>query len=416
MQIDVMKEQGNVMKKMTRFLLGMLKIGCIGFGGGSALIPVIEREFVGKDKLDTKENYEKDILVASLTPGALPVELASSLGWRNFGVFGMLLGAVCMALPGVASTLLLLTVLGPLREKVGMLMELLTIAISVFIIYLIIHYIRKVCKRSREFSWMFLIRAVLVMIGVFALSCGKNLYKLLGIQGKPVLCFSTFSILLVAFVAILCINFYRGWKKTRKARNIEMPRSTKKQGRAIRTVVLVWVLFLFACSVPAFLFSVYRQSAGDFFCFLGRGCLSVVMSFGGGDAYLAVADGLFVESAMVTDNVFYGDVVSVANILPGSILGKALTAVGYYYGMSITGSHVGGLLFALSGFAASVTLSCLVFEVIYHLYDRISGFRSMQTIGHYIGPIIAGLLGTVILALLVQCKEAVLALTSVALF
>lgn len=76
------------MNQLIKFLLSMFKIGCIGFGGGSALIPVMEREFIGDGKLDTKENFDKDILIASLTPGALPVELAASLGWRNFGAKG----------------------------------------------------------------------------------------------------------------------------------------------------------------------------------------------------------------------------------------------------------------------------------------------------------------------------------------
>lgn len=67
----------------------MGKIGCIGFGGGSALIPVIEEEIVKKQKLDTRENLDKDIIVASITPGALPVEIAASVGKRNFGRAGM---------------------------------------------------------------------------------------------------------------------------------------------------------------------------------------------------------------------------------------------------------------------------------------------------------------------------------------
>ena len=34
----------------------MAKVGCIGFGGGSALIPVIEDVFLKKEKYETKEN------------------------------------------------------------------------------------------------------------------------------------------------------------------------------------------------------------------------------------------------------------------------------------------------------------------------------------------------------------------------
>ena len=59
--------------------------------------------------------------------------------------------------------------------------------------------------------------------------------------------------------------------------------------------------------------------------FIGMGWLSSVMSFGGGDAYLSVAQGLFVEGGVINNADFYGNVVSVANALPGSILCKQQT-------------------------------------------------------------------------------------------
>ena len=390
------------LKSLFVFLCSMFKIGCIGFGGGSALIPVMEREFIGTDdahrKLDTKENFDKDILIASLTPGALPVELASSLGWRNFGAKGMLLGAVCMALPGACASLLLLTALTGFRERIGWLMEILTTIVSFFIIWLIIRYIRKVCVRSRAISRRFYRRAILVMICVFALSCGKYLYRLLGIDGTPPIVLSTFHILVISLSAIILINIFRDFRKRKGSRRETLPKTVKGTG-SIRDL-LIWVLFLAVLCIPGIVFALRFDLAG-YLSFFGRGIISVLMSFGGGDAYLAVADGLFVEASIVSSDAFYGDIVAVANILPGSILCKSLTAIGYYYGTSMTGSLVGGLAFALSGFGCSIAISCLVFGVIYHLYERFSGFQSTQTISHYIGPIICGLLGTVSLALLV---------------
>lgn len=419
------------MKNFSRFILKMFKIGCIGFGGGSALIPVIEQELIGTDKLDTRENYDKDILVANLTPGALPVELAASLGLRNFGYKGMLLGSLAMALPGVVATILLLTILSGLRQRATLIMELATLVVSVLIIALIVKYIRKVCAKSREFSTLFFKRSVAVMIGVFLLSCGKNLYRLLGITEKPLVCFSTLHILLLAFAGILAINFIRSLRSVTKTRNQKcLSKETHKSSafarfrsmnlsRSIAQILGIWLLFLIVLSLPAFLLCIFGATQGNsiswttsYLGFLGRGCASVLMSFGGGDAYLAVADGLFVESGMISSTAFYGDIVSVANILPGSILGKALTAAGYYYGISITGSSFGGLCFAAGGFAASIAVSCAVFGVIYVLYDHLSDFKSMKTIGNYIGPIISGLLGTVILALLIQCKDAVVTILS----
>lgn len=83
-----------------QFIRSMFWIGCIGFGGGSALIPVIEKEIADRQGIDEKQNIDKDVVVASITPGALPVEIAASIGRRKFGIRGMIAGAVMMALPG----------------------------------------------------------------------------------------------------------------------------------------------------------------------------------------------------------------------------------------------------------------------------------------------------------------------------
>ena len=58
------------MGKMKSLFTSMLKVGVIGFGGGNALIPVIEQEVVKEKKLVSKEQYDKDIIAATLTPGA----------------------------------------------------------------------------------------------------------------------------------------------------------------------------------------------------------------------------------------------------------------------------------------------------------------------------------------------------------
>ena len=74
--------------KMGRMLLSMLKIGAAGFGGGSALIPVIEDEVVKGQHLLSKKEYDEDVVSACVTPGALPVEhaLCRSLGSGRYAL------------------------------------------------------------------------------------------------------------------------------------------------------------------------------------------------------------------------------------------------------------------------------------------------------------------------------------------
>ena len=47
---NAQKPKQNTAKKVSGLMMSMFKIGCIGFGGGSALIPVIEREVVEEQK------------------------------------------------------------------------------------------------------------------------------------------------------------------------------------------------------------------------------------------------------------------------------------------------------------------------------------------------------------------------------
>ena len=49
------------MRKFISMTMTMLKIGFIGFGGGSALIPVIEDEVVEKDKIVSEEEFNDDV-------------------------------------------------------------------------------------------------------------------------------------------------------------------------------------------------------------------------------------------------------------------------------------------------------------------------------------------------------------------
>lgn len=74
------------MRKFISMTATMLKIGFIGFGGGSALIPVIEEEVVEKDKIVSEEEFNDDVMIASITPGALPVEVATGIGRQSSGL------------------------------------------------------------------------------------------------------------------------------------------------------------------------------------------------------------------------------------------------------------------------------------------------------------------------------------------
>ena len=108
------------------------------------------------------------------------------------------------------------------------------------------------------------------------------------------------------------------------------------------------------------------------------------MSFGGGDAYLSVAQGLFVENGLISHADFYGNIVTAANALPGSILCKILTGVGYSLGYSLNQSPWEGIAMAVSGFACSVASSGTIYILIWAVYEKYENLRFFATIKHFI--------------------------------
>jgi len=126
------------------------------------------------------------------------------------------------------------------------------------------------------------------------------------------------------------------------------------------------------------------------------------MSFGGGDAYLTVADGLFVHTGLISEGNFYNYLVPIVNILPGSILCKTLSGIGYFLGFSAHGSVCEGLLVAFAGFFVSLLASCGVFDLIGCFYASFREMYFIKGIRNWIRSIVSGLMVTVMLSLVWQ--------------
>ncbi|MGG1639038.1 chromate transporter [Paenibacillus sp. NRS-1760] len=70
--------------------LTFLKIGPVTFGGGYAMIPVIEREVVEKRKWLETRDIADIFAVAESIPGAIGINSATFIGYRVAGIRGAL--------------------------------------------------------------------------------------------------------------------------------------------------------------------------------------------------------------------------------------------------------------------------------------------------------------------------------------
>jgi len=75
------------------------KIGAFTFGGGYAMIPLIEREVVDKNHWIDKDEFIDIIAISQSFPGALAINSCTFIGYKINGVLGAILGLLGVALP-----------------------------------------------------------------------------------------------------------------------------------------------------------------------------------------------------------------------------------------------------------------------------------------------------------------------------
>lgn len=86
---------------LLQIFFSYFKIGCLAFGGGYTMLPLIEKEFVDKRGSIQKDDlYELFALSMSL-PGIIAVNMAMFLGHRICGTKGSIVAACGVMLPSI---------------------------------------------------------------------------------------------------------------------------------------------------------------------------------------------------------------------------------------------------------------------------------------------------------------------------
>lgn len=87
------------LKKAFKLFLAFFKIGAFTFGGGYAMIPLIQHEVTEKNPWITDEDMLDIVAIAESTPGPIAVNSATFVGFRVCGVIGSVAATLGVVLP-----------------------------------------------------------------------------------------------------------------------------------------------------------------------------------------------------------------------------------------------------------------------------------------------------------------------------
>ena len=79
--------------------ISLFKIGLFTFGGGYAMIALLENEYVTKRKWLEKEEFLDLVVIAESTPGPIAINASTYIGYKTAGLIGAIAGTVGMCLP-----------------------------------------------------------------------------------------------------------------------------------------------------------------------------------------------------------------------------------------------------------------------------------------------------------------------------
>ena len=98
-------------RKLGELYISFFKIGGLTFGGGLAMLPMLQREVVEDRKWCTEEEILDMYAIGQCTPGIIAVNTATYVGYKQAGFFGGMAGTLGVISPSIIIICLIASIL-----------------------------------------------------------------------------------------------------------------------------------------------------------------------------------------------------------------------------------------------------------------------------------------------------------------
>ena len=103
---------------LWKIFLTFFKIGAFTFGGGYAMIPLIQTEAAARQGWVTDEDILEIVAIAESTPGPIAINAATFVGYRTRGILGAACATLGVVMPSFITILLVSGILREFQENI----------------------------------------------------------------------------------------------------------------------------------------------------------------------------------------------------------------------------------------------------------------------------------------------------------
>ena len=150
--------------------LTFAKVGLFTFGGGYAMISLIEDTCVRKKQWITHEDMMNVTVIAESTPGPIAINCATFVGDKQKGLPGAVMATLGMILPSFLVIMLISTFLEHFLEIawIANAFKGIRIAVGILILDAALKMIRKVPKKRMPLAIMICAAALMLLVNLFS--------------------------------------------------------------------------------------------------------------------------------------------------------------------------------------------------------------------------------------------------------
>jgi len=102
--------------EQKKIFMAFFRVGMLGFGGGPAAIPLVQKEVVDTYKWMDADEFSDILALGNALPGPIATKLAGYIGFRVGGFWGMLNGVLATIVPTIILMIVLLASLNAFRD------------------------------------------------------------------------------------------------------------------------------------------------------------------------------------------------------------------------------------------------------------------------------------------------------------
>ena len=182
---------------LTDLFFTFLKIGLFTFGGGYAMISVIEDTCVDRKRWITHEEMMDMTVIAESTPGPIAINCATYVGMQEAGLLGAAVATLGVVLPSFVLIFVIAQYLDNFLEYalIAKAFQGVRVGVSLLILRVGVDMVKKMKKKPLPLAIMMCAFGTMLVIDWLALD------------------FSTIGLMLCAGAASLCVFTWRGGAK-----------------------------------------------------------------------------------------------------------------------------------------------------------------------------------------------------------